>query len=547
MYLSDIASESYHTSARSRDYDIHGVPFSPSLTSKRRDRPRLRHPSEDAADAPLTLHTHSPRPPTTLTIPLDDNFDATRPRSRPKDYVPDREESVSGYRNYVSEMERMIAAGTGQRDTVARAQERQYQLQGPGQRARGHHPPPSPPLHRLKRSTSTSVADSGALRADENDGRRARGGWGAADKRRAASGGGSGAFSPLSRQAPYAPTSLPSPPENARRVSGTRGHVELVEQRVIEDSPARTITLWRERVAQSSVDGSVLGAMDVDERGETESHAHYRDGGGGGGYANGTATGVGTGSINGHRGGGHRRAPSGSQHPDARLRRVVSEHARYGSSLDGSRTRNTSVRDPEGGKTRRASYERSEYMISYREAMDMDGAPHFVPRSSDAGGFASPTHASAPSPVASRAPPSPQARRHKPQRSLDSRNERERDELVGPVPRPRAAVAGRAAPGLAAREQPWTGYKDVDVEMGGGGSPLRASSTSVELMLASCDPPLLHIAPVLGELGILRVDHLRAVARLSEETRDREVKEEALRRGVTVVEWAIFIDRLQSL
>ena len=77
---------------------------------------------------------------------------------------------------------------------------------------------------------------------------------------------------------------------------------------------------------------------------------------------------------------------------------------------------------------------------------------------------------------------------------------------------------------------------------------LRATSTSsVEIILSSCDPSLLHIAPILYELGIKRVDHLRAIARLSEETRDREVKEQARRRGVTVVEWAIFLDRLQSL
>ena len=82
----------------------------------------------------------------------------------------------------------------------------------------------------------------------------------------------------------------------------------------------------------------------------------------------------------------------------------------------------------------------------------------------------------------------------------------------------------------------------------GNGSVLRTASTSsVEAILSSCDPSLLHIAPVLYELGIQRVDHLRAIVRLSEDTRDREVKAQALRRGVTVVEWAIFLDKLQSL
>jgi hypothetical protein len=53
--------------------------------------------------------------------------------------------------------------------------------------------------------------------------------------------------------------------------------------------------------------------------------------------------------------------------------------------------------------------------------------------------------------------------------------------------------------------------------------------------------------PALLRLGIRSKEHLRAVADLTEETRDREVREEALRNGVTVVEWAILLDRLQSL
>jgi len=73
------------------------------------------------------------------------------------------------------------------------------------------------------------------------------------------------------------------------------------------------------------------------------------------------------------------------------------------------------------------------------------------------------------------------------------------------------------------------------------------SSTAVELILSSCDPSLIHIAPILAELGIHRMEHLRAIARLSEETRDREIKEQALKRGVTVMEWAILLDKLQDL
>lgn len=73
------------------------------------------------------------------------------------------------------------------------------------------------------------------------------------------------------------------------------------------------------------------------------------------------------------------------------------------------------------------------------------------------------------------------------------------------------------------------------------------TTSPVELILASCEPSLLHIAPTLLELGIQRMEHLRAIARLSEETRNREVKEYALCRGVTVVEWAILLDKLHTL
>ncbi|KAG2106555.1 uncharacterized protein F5147DRAFT_700348 [Suillus discolor] len=72
------------------------------------------------------------------------------------------------------------------------------------------------------------------------------------------------------------------------------------------------------------------------------------------------------------------------------------------------------------------------------------------------------------------------------------------------------------------------------------------STSSVETVLSSCEPTLLHIAPILASLGIRREEHLRAFARLREETRDREMKEEVLKKGVTVLEWAILMDKLQS-
>ncbi|KAF8074081.1 hypothetical protein FPV67DRAFT_786597 [Lyophyllum atratum] len=79
-------------------------------------------------------------------------------------------------------------------------------------------------------------------------------------------------------------------------------------------------------------------------------------------------------------------------------------------------------------------------------------------------------------------------------------------------------------------------------------STIKSTSTiAFEQVLASCEPPLLHISPALAKLGIMNEGHLRAVARLSEETRDREVREEALRQGVTVMEWAILLDKLHEL
>ena len=57
----------------------------------------------------------------------------------------------------------------------------------------------------------------------------------------------------------------------------------------------------------------------------------------------------------------------------------------------------------------------------------------------------------------------------------------------------------------------------------------------------------MHIAPMLRNLGIQKMEHLRAITRLSPSIRDREVKENALRQGITVIEWAILLDKLNTL
>lgn len=88
---------------------------------------------------------------------------------------------------------------------------------------------------------------------------------------------------------------------------------------------------------------------------------------------------------------------------------------------------------------------------------------------------------------------------------------------------------------------------EYSASLSDGASTKVASGHEIETVLASCQPSLLHLLPILEELGLRRSEHMTALARMREQTRDREVKEEALKKGITVVEWAILIDKLQSL
>ncbi|KAJ7625773.1 hypothetical protein FB45DRAFT_71805 [Roridomyces roridus] len=65
-------------------------------------------------------------------------------------------------------------------------------------------------------------------------------------------------------------------------------------------------------------------------------------------------------------------------------------------------------------------------------------------------------------------------------------------------------------------------------------------------ILATCEPPLTHLEPVLARVGILRTAHLHAVGRLSDAPR-AEVRDAALKLGVTVLEWAMLLDRIRAL
>lgn len=97
---------------------------------------------------------------------------------------------------------------------------------------------------------------------------------------------------------------------------------------------------------------------------------------------------------------------------------------------------------------------------------------------------------------------------------------------------------------------PSAGPKGSEYSVSGSDSTSQTKVTSavrIESVLSSCQPSLLHLLPILEELGVRHFEHMKALARMREETRDREVKEEALKMGVTIVEWAILIDKLQSL
>lgn len=74
-----------------------------------------------------------------------------------------------------------------------------------------------------------------------------------------------------------------------------------------------------------------------------------------------------------------------------------------------------------------------------------------------------------------------------------------------------------------------------------------SAAPEVKKALEECEPSLVHILPAVAKLGIATLDHMRAVAKLNPTTRDREVKEHALGMGITVVEWAILLDKIFSL
>ncbi|THH29229.1 hypothetical protein EUX98_g4975 [Antrodiella citrinella] len=378
----------------------------------------------NATDMNYVYQSSRRPPPPPTSVALDDRFDAMTtevPTEFPAEWHDDRErgprhdyeESVSGYRNYVTEMERMLGGEvdlqvTSRRDSTA-----------------------SVTTRRVRRNSPEALRSPGRSKL------------------------GMGQFGSM---------------DNVRQVSGRRASMELVEHHVMEDGPQRTISLWREKVAQSSLSGS---KADDDVRSEVGNHVH-------------------------------RRVPSGESYGS---RRKGEEYAR---------SRTDSV------------YERSEYMVAMKPTKG-GGIPR-IPHP--------------PSEIAETAPYAGSHLRQCEEGLLATRRTsavsngsgRSSDSRNGQI-----AVQQQTMSPLRTRTY-------VPIDGGEVSSVSKATTTSsVELILADCEPSLLHIAPILSELGIYKLEHLQAMNRLSEETRDREVKEQALRRGVTVMEWAILIDKLQSM
>ncbi|KAI0056543.1 hypothetical protein BV25DRAFT_1562483 [Artomyces pyxidatus] len=228
----------------------------------------------------------------------------------------------------------------------------------------------------------------------------------------------------------------------------TAGRVDLVQKKVLEDGPERTISVWREGVAKSA---SEQGDGEGEVKSEVDSHAG---------------------------------------------RRRVSVDERKRNGLNGLGLANLSLNGKESA-----------------------------------------------GPMTEKGPRSPQ------QRSFSGASSPPQTNMsrISPPQIASPQKALRAQPSSPSRGPPKPDYTTASSD-GLSTSQSRANGTStVEAVLSTCQPSLLHIAPILEELGVRRSDHLRALARMSEETRDREVKEEALKKGITVVEWAIFLDKLQSL
>ncbi|KAH9969803.1 hypothetical protein BC827DRAFT_1262988 [Russula dissimulans] len=279
-------------------------------------------------------------------------------------------------------------------------------------------------------------------------------------------------------------TGNPPPPLPFPQGKGpAKGRGELIEKLVLEDGPERTISFWRETVAKNA-NGHAAAAT---------AGAGGDGGGGGGGGGDAGEDGDGRGDLDSHL--GHRRVSTDSR------RRVES-------LVQGS----ASVKS-KGHRSRESAdfTEVSRSPLQPAAAPTRSGTPHA-------------NTASQPS---------------TPQKSTQRRAAPSSPSVGGPKASEYSASVSDATSHTKVAPAPVPVPAPAPVSHG--------NNHPLESVLSSCQPSLVHLLPILEELGVRCTEHMTALVRMREETRDREVKEEALRKGITVVEWAIFIDRLQSL
>lgn len=193
------------------------------------NNPHNSHSRSHNSGSGSSSRRRPPPPPT--SIALDDRFDAMTTevptewgvRRGGDGHGRDYEESISGYQNYVNEMERMLGGEvdlqvTNMRNSTASVTMRKIQ-------------PRQSESSRNGRGGNTMSHSHGG-----GNGQRGLGGFASVD--------------------------------NIRQVSGRKASMELVEHKIMEDGPQRTISLWRERVAQSNPSKS------GEDEFQSGSHAH---------------------------------------------------------------------------------------------------------------------------------------------------------------------------------------------------------------------------------------------------------------------------------
>lgn len=279
----------------------------------------------------------------------------------------------------------------------------------------------------------------------------------------------------------------------SRRAEGSRQlreqRYKLVERKILEDGPERTVSVWREEVAKSDCDHD-----DDDERelgreeevqeerplSDVDSHAHRR--------------------LELHRGLG---LPYGALRP----------------ANTGSTGR---MRSPSGG-SQSAPWERAKMQSPHRTGASCTTLPSPPPSDPPSHSTGRPRTASRPrsrTPSYELHPP----RAHSPFRPPT---------IPAHTPHPNN-------PSHLSHPTIPSHTSHMHAQHPPSSSPPPA--LTLPALLSTPTPPLTHLLPTLARLGITAPAHLAALARMGEDVRDREVRGVALAEGVSVFEWACLVD-----